>query len=154
EENALSDFVKSHLDRELKERGVIVNREVEIRRRIGASPGERTDIHVDAVMRGAARDTYDTISAIIETKGSWNRELRTAMKSQLVDRYLWENRCRSGLYLVGWFNCDAWDADDSRRADAGAWTTAEARAFLEEQAAQLSTGNMDIRAVVLDTRLP
>jgi hypothetical protein len=154
EENALSDFVKSHLDRELKERGVIVNREVEIRRRIGASPGERTDIHVDAVMRGAARDSYDTISVIIETKGSWNRELRTAMKSQLVDRYLSENRCRFGLYLVGWFNCDAWDPDDSRLADAGTWTSAEARAFLEEQAAQLSTGNMDIRAVVLDAKLP
>lgn len=55
EENAFSDFIKSHLGRDLKERGVIVNREAEIRRSIGTSPGERTDIHVDAVLPGAGR---------------------------------------------------------------------------------------------------
>jgi hypothetical protein len=31
---------------------------------------------------------FNTITAVIETKGCWNRELRTAMKTQLVDDYL------------------------------------------------------------------
>jgi hypothetical protein len=55
---------------------VIVNREVEIRRRIGKVPGERTDIHVDAIVPGAAMDAYRTVPAIIEAKGSWNPDLR------------------------------------------------------------------------------
>lgn len=154
EENALSDFVKSHLERDLKERGVIVNREVEIRRGIGTAPGERTDIHVDAVLPGVATDAYDTLSAIIEAKGSWNRGLRTAMRSQLVDRYLEENQCRFGLYLVGWFNCDAWDPDDYRRTDAGTWTRAEAEAYFANQALSLCVSDSVIRTVVLNTALP
>lgn len=154
EENALSDFIKSHLERDLKERGVIVNREVEIRRRIGTSPGERTDIHVDAILPGGTTETYDTISAIIETKGSWNPEVRTAMSTQLVDRYLHENRCRFGLYVVGWFNCPAWDAEDDRRRQADTWTQSEARAHFESQATSLSTGGILVRSFVLDATLP
>ena len=41
----LADFVKVHLDKDLKQRGVVVNREVEIHRPAGASVGERTDAH-------------------------------------------------------------------------------------------------------------
>ncbi len=37
DENLLSDYVKLHLERELKQRGVIVLREVEIRRRQGGN---------------------------------------------------------------------------------------------------------------------
>src|SRR5262249_11901949 len=113
-----------------------------------------TDIHVDAVLPGAAHDIYDTISTIIEVKGSWNPELRTAMNNQLVDRYLHDNRCRLGLYLVGWFNCDAWDPDDGRRLRAGKWTKGEARQFFESQAAALSNVETTVRSVVLDTTLP
>jgi len=39
----------------------------------------------------------------------------TAMQTQLVDRYLRDNHCQHGLYLVGWFNCDAWDSQDDRK---------------------------------------
>jgi len=71
DENRLSDYVKMHLESELQERGVIVNREVEIRRGDG-SQGERTDIHVDAVRNHLANDGYDKITVIIETKGCWH----------------------------------------------------------------------------------
>ena len=49
DENSFSDYVKNHLDIDLKSRGVIVNREVEIRRSTGNRPGERVDIQVDAI---------------------------------------------------------------------------------------------------------
>jgi hypothetical protein len=52
DENSLSDYVKIHLDKDLRQRGVIVNREVEIRH----GHGERTDIHVDAIIRGPGKE--------------------------------------------------------------------------------------------------
>lgn len=91
-EEAISDHAKRYLDRELHARGVIVNREVRIHR------GERTDIHVDAVVNGEGRD-LDTVTVIIEVKGCWNPELLSATKDQLVGKYLVDNRCRHGIYL-------------------------------------------------------
>ncbi|MCA1956921.1 MAG: hypothetical protein LDL14_00125 [Nitrospira sp.] len=63
DENTFSDYVKIHLDKEVKQRGIVLNREVRIHRR------ERTDIHVDAVTRSASGDSYDSITVIIECKG-------------------------------------------------------------------------------------
>ena len=45
----ISDYVKTHFDRDITDRGIVVNREVEIRKGTGPKPGEETDIHVDAV---------------------------------------------------------------------------------------------------------
>lgn len=42
---------------------------------------------------------------VIEVKGSWNREARTALKSQLVGKYL-QREFRHGLHLVVWFDDD------------------------------------------------
>ena len=43
EESALSDYVKRHLQRDLVQRAIVINREVEIRP-AGPGVGERTDI--------------------------------------------------------------------------------------------------------------
>jgi hypothetical protein len=103
DENSFSDFVAVHLDEDLRQKGIIVNREVRIHR------GERTDIHVNAVVLIPQEGGYDSVSVIIEVKGCWNLDHDHAMKTQLVDRYLRDNRCQHGLYLVGWFNCEQWD---------------------------------------------
>lgn len=42
-------------------------------------------------------EIFDTVSAIIGVNGCWNRELFTAMKEQLVERYLKDNHCQYGL---------------------------------------------------------
>lgn len=97
DENEFSDHVTRHLLTELKQRGIIANREVVIRK------GERTDIHIDATIYYENRQIYDSVSVIIEVKGCWNRDLQTAMREQLVDRYLKDNHCQYGLYLIGWF---------------------------------------------------
>jgi hypothetical protein len=144
--------VKSNLDSLLATRGVIVAREVEIRRGEGAGAGERTDIHVTAVIPGMEAESRDTVRVIIETKGCWNRELQTAMKDQLVGRYLRDNECRHGVYLVGWYLCDQWTDDAGQRAATPDWSLADARQFFEEQADEMPS-DVSIKAVVLDARL-
>jgi len=114
-ENEISDYIARHLCKDLCERGVVINREVEIQRGEGSGQGERTDIQVNAVIRNQDNEIYDTITVIIEVKGCWHRDLDNAMGTQLVGRYLKDNHCQYGLYLVGWFNCDQWDTTDSRK---------------------------------------
>ena len=66
-------------------------------------------ILVDTVIRDHAREAYEAISVIIEIKGCWNETLGSAMQTQLAERYLRDNQCQYGLYVVGWFNCNQWD---------------------------------------------
>jgi len=153
-ENELSDYIKRHLDQDLKQAGIIVNREVEIRRGSGSGLGERTDIHVDAIMREQQGEEYNTVTAIIETKGCWNPELDCAMKTQLMDRYLKESRCQYGLYLVGWFNCDRWNDNDQRKKKCKQLSICEAQIKFDTMATELSKEDMRIKALVINTALP
>ena len=140
-------WVARNLEPELEKRGIVVAREVQTRR------GERTDVYVTALIPGLAGGTFEQIRVIIEAKGCWHRELKTAMETQLVDRYLKEYECNHGIYLVGWYVCDQWDEDDRRKIDTPKWSVQEARQFFEEQAAKLSASNPTIQAVVLNTAL-
>lgn len=153
DENRLSDYVKRHLEEDLKNKGVIANREVEIRRGEGDFQGQNTDIHIDAIGRDPESEAYDSITAIIETKGCWNRELATAMETQLKNRYLKDNACGFGLYLVGWFNCSQWDSDDRRQAQAPDLTKREAQEKFDEQSLTLSDHSVTLKAFVLDVAL-
>ena len=153
DENAFSDYVKRFLDRDLKSRGIIVNREVEIRRSYGGNPGERTDIHVDAVIKSPNRKTYDSITVIIEVKGCWHSEVKTAMRTQLLERYLADNSSPYGLYLVGWFQCPQWDSKDSRKGKVPKMRLDEAREYFNAQAIELASSSHVVRAFVLNTAL-
>jgi hypothetical protein len=128
-------------------RGIVINREVQIHR------GQRTDIHVNAVIKRGPQETFDMITAIIEVKGSWNEELDSAMESQLVGKYLNENRCQHGLFLVGWFNSNLWDKTDNRRRRVPKVSIDEARTQFTNQAKHLSNAGLDTRAFVLDTEI-
>jgi predicted NACHT family NTPase len=146
DEAAFADLAKDHLQTELVSRGIIPKREVEIRR------GQETDIHVDAVSKGEG-GLYETVSVVVETKCSWNPKLETDLESQLVGRYLRDNQCRHGIYLVGWFTSDRWDGEDYRSkrlpsSDAGAL-----QQDLEAKAADLSKSGIHVRAMVLDASL-
>jgi hypothetical protein len=144
DEAKLSDFVKLHLEMDLKVKQILVNREVQIHKR------EKTDIHVDTFVKQAGTQDVDSISVIIEVKGSWNRELEAAMKTQLKDRYLQNNHCQHGLYLVGWFNCDYWDEKDYRKAEVPKLTLHEAQQRFDAQARDLSGDGIHIETLVLD----
>ncbi len=158
DENDLSDYIKNHLDKDfsLQHQGIFINREVEIRRGgTGGLPGERTDLHVDAIIRDLDGNITDQITVIIEVKGCWHPDLNDAMKDQLVNRYLKDNTCQHGLYLVGWFNCQQWDKDDYRKRQAPKIPVEQAKTEFNEQAEGLSSSNtgMQIKAFVLDTAL-
>ncbi len=157
DENRFSDWVCQQLKLRLCNRGIIPFREVVIRRGEGTretkSPGERTDIYVAAVTRAESENAGEAIRVIIEAKGCWHSELKTAMKTQLVERYLKDNACRHGIYLVGWFRCNQWDKGDSRRNESPDWTVEDARDFFDEQVKQLPADGPRIRCAVLNTAL-
>lgn len=146
-ENIFSDYVKKHLKEELVQKGIIVNREVQIR------GGQKTDIHVDAIAKGGRDEIFERVSVIIEVKGCWHRELKHAMEMQLVGRYLKNNQCRHGLYLVGWFNCSQWDEQDSRNKSAPKMSLEEIGEELNHQAGKLSQGDLNIKAFVMNAQL-
>ncbi len=152
DENTFSSYVKRFLDRDLKQRGIIANREVELRPSQGGALGERTDIHIDAVVKNANGEIYDSITVIIEVKGCWHKELNSAMETQLVNRYLEENTCQHGLYLIAWFNCDQWDSSDSK-GKSPKISIEEAKEQFNRQAEQLSLSGIRVKSFVLNTAL-
>jgi hypothetical protein len=150
EEEALSDFILNHLRNDFRTRGIVINREVQIRR---ANPqgeiGQRTDIHVNAI---SASGVSRVLTVIIEVKGCWNPDLKTAMQAQLRDRYLRESSTRTGIYVAGWYASAAWDSTDPRKSRSEKETMEHLRTFLGQQAANLSTST-DLKSVVLNCSL-
>ena len=149
DENDFSDFIKTHLTEDLKNRGVIAQREVEIRRGQGDNKGERTDIYESFYIQ--SKEVL--VKVIIEVKGCWHIEVETAMKTQLLDRYLNENDCNHGIYLVGWYSCKQWTENNSKKNRIKAKNISEARSQFDNQAKGLSTGNKKIKACVLNCAL-
>ena len=151
DENRLSDYVAWHLERDLKLRqSVIANREVEISRRASRS-GDRTDIQIAAIATND-QNQLDQIKLIIESKANWNPELMTAMESQLVDRYMISAQYTCGIYLVGWFACADWKAED-RKQRAGRLQRAQVESELRSQAQRLSSRDRVLTSFILDVAL-
>ena len=152
-ENVLSDRIKNHFDDDLREMGIVVNREVEIKRLKPTGIGDRTDIHVDAVEKGAEGANDDILTVVIEVKGCWHRALFTAMETQLKNGYLHDIQCSHGLYVVGWFKCDVWDSTDSRCAQVPSISLDEMKNRLEAQAVKVSNDSVRIISKVIDARI-
>jgi predicted NACHT family NTPase len=153
EEDALSDNVRLFLLRELVENGIIANREVEVARVPGAPIGRRTDVRIDALRRSDDGSSYDSITAVIESKGCWNRALFGALTDQLFGDYMVTLRAPVGIYLVAWFDKPKWDVKDRRRRQAPDLTLQEAQLRLDGEAAAIPKGYL-VRAVVIDCHAP
>lgn len=156
DEESFSDFIKLFLERDLMEKGVIINREVEIRRhKFNKKKGERTDILVETFVKtGQKKEKF--ISLIIEVKGCWNNDLKTDLENKLVNRYLNNYTSNHGLYLVGWFNCDSWfksEGDTSRKKKTPRMKIEKARDLFAKQADDNSNTQRTIKSVVLDVGL-
>lgn len=153
QETELSDRIKQWLDHDLVERGVIAGREVEVRRAPGANLGESTDIRLDAVA-GEHVEGAPIVSVVIEVKGCWNGDLRSAMETQLADRYMNPDEVDHGIYLTVWFARESWSNGDYRRARCRVDRDALGN-DLEQQSIDLSTArSMTIQSLVLDASLP
>lgn len=111
------------------------------------------DIHANVLARNLGGEEYDTVSVIIETKGCWHPESKSTMKTQLAGRYLKDNPCRYGLYLVGWFLCAQWDGSDYRKGQTPKLGLDQARIEFDAQASGLSGSQATVRSAVIDAGL-
>lgn len=150
-EAKLSDEIARWLRRALAESGVVVNREVQVRRLRESAQNQSADIVVQATTAGPSPRTA---TVVIEVKCGWNRETLTAMPTQLAERYLARQPDAAGMYVVGWYLCPAWDPDDRRRraAHRSLGTIESLPAELNTQARALQ-GRHLIRSHVLDLRI-
>jgi hypothetical protein len=147
-EDDLCDAVTAFLRRDIGTRGIIINREVEIRR--SGLPGQRTDIHIDApVSEGGDQPA---LRLIIECKGCWNDELKHAIPRQLA-AYLTRPRT-AGLLLVGYFDCTRWN-HQRRGCPATGHSLQNITDTQKSQAARLEDRlALPVDAFVLDCPLP
>jgi hypothetical protein len=148
EEEAISDWVKIELEALLISRAIILNREVQIHIK------EKTDIHVDAISQQNPNAEFGRAKVIIEVKGCWNPDQKTAMRDQLVNRYLAQNDCTHGIFLLGWFVCDEWSRNDRRRRQMKFATRCQAEEYFKAQVDRLSAGTVRLRSIVLDATIP
>jgi hypothetical protein len=149
-ENEFSNYVARHFRDDLKGRGIIIAREVEIRPFASPGSGERTDMHVDVAVD--LQGQSQTFSVIIEAKGCWNRSLQSSMTDQLARRYLRDNATRTGVFLVGWFRCSIWDSSDYRKSDCQGDLVA-LKSALASEASALREDGFDIRPILLNCSL-
>ena len=155
DENYLSDWLLWQLRLRLRTYTILPLREVEIRRKYGSegAAGQRVDIYVAALGAETSSQKSELFHVLIEVKGDWHPHLTTALTDQLADRYLADNPCRHGIYLIGWFRCTQYTKQITNgTAD---WALQKIEAALNEQAARESRplGNPHIRAFVLNCGL-
>jgi hypothetical protein len=120
----------------------VINREVVPRWR------QRTDITVEAPLRVGLEVL--TPKVIIELKGNWHSGIRTACRTQLVEKYLRSQFGSAGIYLVAWFGPGLLSEKPNRRTNA-----LKSQDFLSAQAeikrlASTQSDGFSVRGITLD----
>jgi hypothetical protein len=153
-EEELSTWLKGRLEDDLRLGGRIIGRELQVRQSVsGRGRGESVDLAVFAPI-GTEVEGAATASVTIEVKGCWHAEVNTAMKSQLVDRYLTGTGTTHGIYLVFWFAADGWDSADGR-SRLCACDPQQLHVILSEQARTLTAEtHATVRSFVMNGSLP
>jgi hypothetical protein len=151
----LSSCLKRHIERDLDEFGIIANREVQLRPRLGPESAELVDILVHAVPFDEGGKAGKPVAVVVEVKCAWNDGVLHDMDRQLYGRYLASNEFAFGIYVVAYFTCEAWNRpDDWRRGRAASgMDIGELDAKLQAQARRLSSCEKRIDALVLDARI-
>jgi hypothetical protein len=148
EENSLSDWYCHGLRLLLAAQGVIVNREVEVRRSPGAAAGQRQDIRVEV----RHPKTGELWAVVIEVKGCWNAGLRKDLQGQLAGRYLQQGGLTHGIYLVTCFPPNQISVETTRKKLAR-HTVASLERDLQSDAAEVDP-RMCVVPVVHQAPLP
>ena len=150
-EEDFSDHLKRYLKLKLMT-GVVINREVQILRKQFKEgiTGSRTDLWIQAT-----GDSCGVLTVCIEVKGNWNSSAKTALKDQLISKYMSGGTATGGILLLGWFECNSWDSDDYRLcAVKKNWQNAHAAlADLQKQSEIEQKSGNNVRAVVIDCAL-
>lgn len=148
-EDEISDYLANELNRALTARGVVINREVQVRRNRTSGIGERTDLLIDALP--PARASMGHLSLPVEVKGAWNEDLCTAMREQLVDRYMHDVAASDGIYLVAWPDLASWrDTLDQRRRTLALLDRETVESQLAAQASALALEGARVHVVHLN----
>ncbi|MCI4044021.1 hypothetical protein [Streptomyces sp. TRM75563] len=158
-ESALCAYLAHELNLRLAGHRVAVNREVLIRPTDPYGAGDRTDILIEALPSAGddpSEASRPNVKLVIEVKGAWNDEVLTAQEEQLSGRYLPEARTDAGIFLVGWYPIELWDAvGDKRRTQAKKLAPDTLLSDLQTQATRLSqAASVHLRPLVLTVPRP
>jgi hypothetical protein len=102
-EQRLSDFLKFYLQREWRDRRIIINREVEIKNLNPFGIGERVDLLVEATLPEEECCEKPHPRVVIEVKPGSKANPEKDIPEQLVGQYLDGESRSCGIYLIGWF---------------------------------------------------
>lgn len=144
-EGLVSDKLKRWFERDISERGILVNREAIVQTLHTGRDGDRTDLKVEASGQG------EPVCVVIEVKGCWNRDIPGSIENQLVGKYLEPMGIGHGVYLVAKFSTEEWVSSDDRRSRSFSRKSyQEAEDELNAVAAEVSARRMvQIDSVVL-----
>lgn len=147
-------WLAEQLTRRLTDSGVVINRQVLVRQTRTQGLGLTVDLQADA----AASPGQDTVlpRCRIELKGNWNKDLDSAMRTQLAEDYLLPFGLRDGIYVTAWFDTSLWnDPEDTDGYPRAARLDREITAQkLQEQAEHLRRRGLRIRSQVIDIPRP
>ncbi len=148
EETDLAEQLKSELKGRLRGRVAVV-REVEIQPRLSRTGADLPDVLAIAITTDTA-----AVELPMEVKGNYHREVVTALRSQLADRYLAGPVGAEGIYVVGYFHGDKWEpTDKDRLRTANKHSIDELRALLEGEARAATENGRTVHVRVLDIPL-
>ena len=148
DEGPIRDWIRKFLNDDDALPRLITNKEVEVFDRF------YTDVKIEATGRGTRRDLDPKLVVTIEVKGCWHDDLKTAMETQLVERYLRGSSSPYGIYLVAWFGASAWTDEDGRKKKCHSWSREEMEEYLSHQAEDLRQQGFFITLFVLDCTIP
>ena len=140
EEEDFSDHLKSYLKFYFEEYKIAINREVQLNRGLKGKEGARTDIWIDAFSSDSSRHW----KLCIEVKGSWNRTARTALRTQLIDKYMHNGGADAGIFLVGWFQSEHFKVKKAWKNELSA------KEYLESQVSDVQKQEPFVGAVVIN----
>lgn len=151
EEEAVSDNLLSVIQERLNDYTAVAIREAQLQRRLIAKrlegePGQKTDILVEATNEEAGGMP---LHLVVEVKNSYNRECKTALREQLVNRYLASHGWTHGIFVVAYL-----DAPGNQYKPV--WKSLEeSRIDLDKQAEAVNDEmeGICVKAVVLDASI-
>ncbi len=151
-EGTLAAYLAHELSLRLDGHRVVVNREVVVKPTDAGDSGKRPDIVVDAITSMPNALAPKKLCVPVEIKGSWHHDVLTAQEEQLAGQYMPDMHTRVGVYLVGVFHIELWDAEDGNRK-ARARKAGSADKLLRDLSAQakdihLSTGLRTLPCVI------
>jgi hypothetical protein len=99
-EDSITDWLQRRL-LELLTEGIVVDREVQVKREKPRGVGTRIDCVATTIT-----ETRSSVRVLFEAKLANNSEVATAMREQLIERYLVPQGRRHGILLIYWIHPD------------------------------------------------